>query len=71
VDLAEVEVDGRSFTLRPVGAEVLDAGDVVGAALAQSMGKPRPWGTAFLLANPALGAELYVTISGISGFDDD
>jgi len=67
----EIEVDGRTFWLRPVGPEVLDAPNVVAAAIAESLGKSYGWATAFMFTDLPQAAELFITISGISGFDDD
>ncbi len=36
-DVTEVEIDGRSFMVRPVGSWVLESGNVVAAALAVSL----------------------------------
>jgi len=43
VDVVEVEIDGRTFWVRPVSPDVLQGGNVVVAALAESLGKPFPW----------------------------
>ena len=39
----EVEIDGRSFWVRPVSPDVLRSRNVVAAALAVSLDKPFPW----------------------------
>ena len=39
-DVTEVEIDGRSFWVRPVSPDILQAGNVVAAALADSLDKP-------------------------------
>ena len=39
----EVDIDGRSFWVRPVSPNVLQGGNVVAAALAESLGKSSPW----------------------------
>ena len=38
----EVEIDGRTFWVRPVSPDVLQSGNVVAAALAESLDKPYP-----------------------------
>ncbi len=38
-EVTEVEIDGRTFWVRPVGSWVLDSGNVVADALAVSLGK--------------------------------
>jgi len=38
----EVEIDGRTFWVRPVGSDVLQSGNLVVAALAVSLDKPFP-----------------------------
>ena len=39
----EVEIDGRTFWVRPVGSWVLRSGNVVATALAESLDKPLEW----------------------------
>ena len=39
----EVEIDGRSFWVRPVSPDVLRSRNVVEAALAVALDKPFPW----------------------------
>jgi len=56
--------------VRPVNANVLAAGNVVAAALAESLGKPLPWAVGFFFGNLELSMELWSIISGISGLDD-
>ena len=69
-DVTEVEIDGRSFMVRPVGSWVLESGNVVAEALAVSLDKPFPWATGFFFGNTELSLELWTTIAAISGFDD-
>jgi len=66
----EIEINDRTFHLRPVGPEVWDQRNVTAAAIAASLGKPYSWGVAFMFANLELSMELFTTIAGISGFDD-
>ena len=46
------------------------SGNVVAAALAESLGKSYPWAVGFFFGNIELSMELWTTIAGISGFDD-
>ena len=69
-DVTEVEIDGRSFMVRPVGSWVLETGNVVAEALAVSLDKPLEWAVGFFFGNTELSLELWDVISGISGFDD-
>ena len=69
-EVTEVEIDGRTFWVRPVGSWVLDSGNVVAQALAVSLDKPLGWGVGFFFGNVELSLELWNIISGISGFDD-
>ena len=69
-EVTEVEIDGRTFWVRPVGSWVLDSGNVVAQALAVSLDKPLEWATGFFFGNTELSLELWNIISGISGFDD-
>ena len=69
-DVTEVEIDGRTFKVRPVGSWVLESGNVVAAALAVSLDKPLEWAVGFFFGNTELSLELWNVIAGISGFDD-
>ena len=69
-EVIEVETDGRTFWVRPVGSWVLDSGNVVVDALAVSLGMPLEWAVGFLFGNTELSLELWTVIAGISGFDD-
>ena len=44
-EVIEVEIDGRTFWVRPVGSWVLDSGNVVPAAVVVSLDKPLEWVT--------------------------
>ncbi len=66
----EIDIDGRTFWVRPVGSWVLDSGNVVADALAVSLDKPLEWATGFLFCNTELSLELWTVIAGISGFDN-
>jgi len=69
-DVTEVEIDERSFMVRPVGSWVLESGNVVAEALAVSLDKPLEWAVGFFFGNTELSLELWTVISRISGFDD-
>ena len=69
-DVTEVEIDGGSFMVRPVGSWVLESGNVVAEALAVSLDKPLEWAVGFFFGNTELSMELWTIMSGISGFDD-
>ena len=65
----QVEIDGRTFIVRP-SMHVLESGHMVAEAISRALGKPFPWGVGFFFANPELELDLWPVISGISGFDD-
>ena len=69
-EATEIDIVGCTFWVSPVGAWVLDTGNVVATALAESLDKPFPWAVGFLFANTELSLELWNIIAGISGFDD-
>jgi hypothetical protein len=69
-EVIEIDIDGRSFWVRPVGSWVLDISNVVADALAVSLGKSSEWAIGFFFGNTELSLELWTVISGISGFDD-
>ena len=48
----------------------MESGNVVVAALAESLGESYPWAIGFFFGNTELSLELWNIISGISGFDD-
>jgi hypothetical protein len=53
-DVTEVEIDGRSFWVNPVSPDILQAGNVVAMALAESLGKPLEWAVGFFFGNTEL-----------------
>ena len=69
-DITEVEIDGRTFWVRPVGSWVLESNNVVAEGLAASLDRPLEWAVGFFFGNVELSLELRNIISGISGFDD-
>ena len=70
IEVIEVDIDGRTFWVRPVGSWVLESGNVVAQALAVSLDKPLEWAVGFFFGNVELSLELWTVIAGISGFDD-
>ena len=70
IEVIEVDIDGRTFWVRPVGSWVLDSGNVVAQGLAIALDKPLGWGVGFFFGNTELSLELWNIISGISGFGD-
>jgi hypothetical protein len=70
IEVIEIDIDGRTFLVRPVGSWVLQSGNVVAAGLAASLERPLEWAVGFFFGNTELSLELWTTIAGISGFDD-
>ena len=68
--LGTLDCDSGDFWARSVSPSVLRSGNVVAAALAESLGKSYPWAVGFFFGNAELSLELWTVISGISGFDD-
>ena len=64
VEVTEVDIDGRSFIVRPVGSWVLESGNVVAEALAVSLDKPLEWAVGFFFGNTELSLELWNVIAG-------
>jgi len=62
-DVTEVEIDGRTFWVRPVGSWVLGYGNVVAETLAVSLDKPLEWAVGFFFGNTELGLELWNVIA--------
>ena len=69
-EVIEIDIDGRTFWVRPVGSWVLQSSNVVAEALAVSLDKPLEWAVGFFFGNTELSLELWTVIAGISGFDD-
>ena len=65
----EIDIDGHTFWVRPVGSWVLETGNVVPQGLALSLDKPLEWPVGFF-GNTEVSLELWNIISCISGFDD-
>ena len=70
VEVTKIDIDGRTFWVRPVSPSVLGSGTVMAIALAESQDKPFPWHVGFHFGNTKLSMELWITIAGISGFYD-
>ena len=70
IAVIEVDIDGRTFWVRPVGSWVLQYDNVVAKALAVSLDKPLEWAVGFFFGNVELSLELWTVIAKISGFDD-
>ena len=68
-ELIEVDIDGRTKKVRPVGAWVLESNNVVAQALAVSLDRPLEWAVGFFFGNTELSLELWTVIAGISRFD--
>jgi len=47
----EIDIDGRTFWVRPVGSWVLESGNVVAQALAVSLDKPLEWAVGYSFGN--------------------
>ena len=69
-EAVEIDIDGRTFWVRPVGSWVLQSSNVVAEAMAVSLDKPLEWAVGFFFGNTERSLELWNIISGISGFDD-
>ena len=68
--ITEVEIDGRTFWVRPVMVYGFASSHLLADAISQSLGKPFPWAVGFAFGNSELPLDLWIGISGISGFDD-
>ena len=66
----EIDIDGRTFWVRPVGSRVLESNNVVAEGLAASLDKPLEWAIGFFFGSTELSVELWNVIAGVSGFDD-
>jgi len=56
--LIEIDIDGRTFWVRPVGSWVLESNNVVAEALAVSLDKLLKWAVGFFFGNTELSLEL-------------
>jgi len=57
VEVTKIDIDGRTFWVRPVGSWVLESGAVVAQALAVSLDKPLEWAVGFFFGNTELSLE--------------
>ena len=69
IEVIEVDIDGRTFWVRPVGSWVLQSNNVVAEALAVSLDKPLEWAVGFFFGNTELSIELWNIIVGIRMHD--
>ena len=63
----EIDIDGHTFWVRPVGSWVLESNNVVAEALAVSLDKPLELAVGFFFGNTELSLELWNVIAGIQG----
>ena len=68
-EVIEIDIDGRTFGVRPVGSWVLQSNNVVAEGLAVSLDKPLESAIGFFFGNTELSLELWTVIAGISGLD--
>ena len=70
IAVTQIDIDGRTFWVRPVSPSGLESGTVMAIALAEPLDKPFTWDFGFPFGNSKPSMELWTTIAGISGFDD-
>ena len=70
IEVIEIDIDGRTFWVRPVGSWVLQSNNVVAEAMAVPLDKPLECAVGFFFGSVELSLELWTVIAGISGFDD-
>ena len=58
----EIEIDGRTFWVHPVGSWVLDSGNVVAQGLAVSLDKPWGWAVGLFFGNTEISLELWAML---------
>ena len=68
-EVIEIDIDGSTFWVRPVGSWVLQSNNVVAEGLAVSLDKPLESAIGFFFGNTELSLELWTVIAGISGLD--
>ncbi|MCS5643143.1 MAG: hypothetical protein NZ807_07785 [Dehalococcoidia bacterium] len=68
-EVIEIDIDGRTFWVRPVGSWVLQSDNVVAEGLAVSLDRPLESAIGFFFGNTELSLELWTVIAGISGLD--
>ena len=67
-EVIEIDIDGRTSWVRPVGSWVLQSGNVVADALAVSLDMPLEWAVGFLSGNTELSLELWNIVESILEF---
>ena len=65
---AEVDIDGRTKKVCPVGSWVLESFNAVAEGLAVSLDNPLVWAIRFFFENAELSMRLGATIAGMLGF---
>jgi len=68
-EVIEIDIDGRTFWVRPGGSWVLQSNNVVAEGLPVSLDKPLESAIGFFFGNTELSLELWTVIAGISGLD--
>ena len=68
-ELIEIDIDGRTCWVCPVGSWVLQSNNVVAEGLAVSLDKPLESAIGFFFGDTELSLELWTVIAGISGLD--
>ena len=69
IEVIEVDIDGRTFWVRPVGHDVLRSGNGVATTLSESLDKSFPWAVGFLYGSTQLSMGLWTVILVVSGLD--
>ena len=57
-DVIEIDIDGRTFWVRPGGSRVLQSNNVMAEAMAVSLDKPLEWAVGSFFGNTELSLEL-------------
>ena len=68
-EVIEIDIDGRTFWVRPVGSWGLQSNNVVAEGLPVSLDKPLESAIGFFFGNTELSLELWTVIAGISGLE--
>ena len=67
VEVIKIEINVRTFSVRPISPDVLKSRSVLAEMLAVSLDKKLPWSVGFFFGNTELSMELWTVIDGISG----
>ena len=70
VEAVEVDIDGRTFWVRPVGPGYWNQATWWPKDWRYRWTSPYPWAVEFFFGNVELSLELWAVIAGLSGFDD-